>query len=299
MARQRLAAGKAENTGSVAPKARKLAQLSTLPASALQTPGPRQTRARLGNRALGRAVTVAQQPRQPVGRLLRGTHHVTQTKPDLCIGANWYDAETVQPGKNAHDDAQIIAGFEKLLKAGFDDWGTDLDTTAKKNARAAISRLRGAAPSMRSIVGLGNPPHNRMLDLFESANSSPRPAGRPREDFLMSPSRHFVTSSPNSRQVDPHLTQGHSNVVMGHDEGASNYWNREGHKLPPSKLREYNRELDSYHGLEQRAKSNKSGGGTPRFVHPSRALGSWAGYWDSNHSDFDPRYRLLWPQNIE
>ena len=138
-----------------------------------------------------------------------------------------------------------------------------------------------------------------MMPLFENAAMSPVDTTRDKEDWLYSPSRRFQTYDPTTRVADSTPTLGHSNTVMGHDEGASNYWNREGHKHPPSHMRQYNQQLSSYHGLEQRAKSNQSGGGTPNYIHPSRALGSWRGYWDSSHPDFQEEYRKLWPKTIE
>lgn len=143
-----------------------------------------------------------------------------------------------------------------------------------------------ATVSNRSQYGYVNPAHDSKLgvELLAAGAHTPNPGSRPDSVHYLSPSRNFYTSSPTrqtdgSRRKDPGLTQGHSNVVFGHDEGASEHFNRIGHQQSPRTNGKWNKRKETFHGLERRDKSNKSGGSSARYITPSKKLGSYEPYY--------------------
>ena len=244
--------------------------------------------------------SVIQQPLGAVQRELRAAHSPAHGSPlviqryKFTFQGSTLDTATYVPGAAPLAEIQIIDMLQHYLEAGFDDDGADLTATDKQEIRAFISKLRGNVPSNRAMYGYQNPSHTSAvgLDLLEPGAHTPFDATRwnDREAWLRSPSRNFITYSPNSRNQDPGFTQGHCNVVFGHDEGASEHWNRQGHTQTPADNRVWNQQPSTYHGLENRDKSNASGGSAPRYQKPSAARGSHPMYWDPNNPHFDPRY---------
>jgi GNAT superfamily N-acetyltransferase len=150
-------------------------------------------------------------------------------------------------------------------------------------------------PSARSTFGYQNPSHKSRvgLNLLEAGAHTPYDSNKwtTKGDWLTSPSRNFTTYSPNSRNQDPVYTQGHSNVVFGHDTGASVHFNTIGHTQSPHTNQQWNQQPSTFHGLENRDKSNRSGASAPRYQQPSHTLGSHSMYWDSTDPRYDPKYQ--------
>jgi hypothetical protein len=217
------------------------------------------------------------------------------------VGSNakvtkWINTETYVLGTYSNKEPGMITWLQYILDNKFDpETAEDLTTTEKGEIRTFISKLKGTAPTNRQMFGYQNPTHNSQLglELLEDGANTPYDSSRwnDKEDWLMSPNRNFVTYSPNSRTQDSVFTQNHSNVVLGHDEGASVHFNRIGHTQTPQQNQQYNKTNIAYHGLEQRSKSNKSGGSSDRYVTPSQSLGSHPMYWDPTHKNYDPNYQ--------
>lgn len=215
------------------------------------------------------------------------------------------DTETYVKGTYPNDEAGMVKWLTYTLKSGqyADNSGrfaqlVDLTKTDEREIRAFIKELEGPktkGPSNRTMFGYNNPSHTSTLglSLLEDGAHTPYDPNRwnDKEEWLTSPNRNYVTYSPNSRTQDLGYTMGHSNVVLGHDEGASNHWNRIGHTQTPYQNQQYNNTKNAYHGLEQRSKSDKSGGSAPRYNKPSQTLGSHSMYWDTSHTDYDPKYQ--------
>lgn len=270
----------------------------------------------VGSRAAGAMVQLkpaygAHAPRrltQPPASSFQNRPRVIQPfkfKYDIAFVEQTIDTETYVKGTYPNDEAGMVkwAGF--ILKSGqyastsggFDQL-VDLTKKDEKEIRAFIKRLeepKTKGPSNRQMFGYNNPSHTSVLGLsiLEDGAHTPYDPNRwgDKESWLTSPNRNFITYSPNSRTQDPVYTQGHSNVVLGHDEGASVHWNRIGHTQTPYQNQQYNNTKIAYHGLEQRPKSNKSGGSTVRYNKPSQTLGSHPMYWDTSHQDYDPKYQ--------
>ncbi|TGE14003.1 hypothetical protein [Hymenobacter elongatus] len=153
------------------------------------------------------------------------------------------------------------------------------------------------APNRRAALGYINPSHTSHIGLELLAEGAHTPYDENRwaseADWLHSPTRNFITHSPNSRTQDPDLTQGHGNVVFGHDEGASEHFNRKGHTQSPAENKQWNQQKKRYHGLEQRDKSNKSGGKAPRYVTPSQSQHSYPGYHDTRTPEFQDLFSKI------
>jgi uncharacterized protein YjbI with pentapeptide repeats len=64
------------------------------------------------------------------------------------------------------------------------------------------------------------------------------------------------------------------NAILGHEEGASVNWNREGHKRPRSGNLAWNRDPKHYGGPELDSDSSASGADAPRYRVPHRDIGS-------------------------
>ncbi len=176
-----------------------------------------------------------------------------------------------------------------------------LDTTAvqpkmgtgqpKQLAKRPKNPLGLTVNTRREASGFVNPSHQHanMRPLFEKAAVSPVNSTRPLNEWLYSPSRRFYTHTPTHTQP-PGITQGHSNTVMGHNPDAVSRWNDYGHQQPRTDNFTENRRASLYHGLEDRASSNASGGGTKeRYLSPSPTIGSHPSYFDVTHPDFNPR----------
>ncbi|HYH86891.1 MAG TPA: hypothetical protein VEX60_15670 [Pyrinomonadaceae bacterium] len=206
------------------------------------------------------------------------------------------NTETYSVGTHSNEEPGMILWLQKILESDFDpETVDDLTKKDKEEIRKFISNLRGNRPTNRQMFGYNNPSHNSTLglDLLEDGANTPYDSNKwnDKEEWLMSPNRNYVTYSPNSRTQDSVMTQGHSNVVLGHDEGASVHFNRVGHMQTPQQNQQYNQTKTAYHGLEQRPKSNKSGGSSARYVKPNQTLGSHQMYWDPTHKNYDPNYQ--------
>lgn len=150
----------------------------------------------------------------------------------------------------------------------------------------------------RAAAGYENPKHqhSNMRPLYENAAVSPVDTTRPLNDWLYSPSRRFNTYTPTHSQP-PIIVKGHSNTVMGHQPDAVTHWNTIGHTQPRASNFQHNRQTTTYHGLEERGRSNASGGATTeRYRSPSPSIGSHESYFNVNHSQFNPRNP--WPKHF-
>lgn len=143
----------------------------------------------------------------------------------------------------------------------------------------------------RAAGGYKNPPHSHsnMLPLYKNAALSPQPSNRKEKDWLMSPSRRFNTYTPTHTQP-PKIVKGHKNTVMGHAPDAVTHWNTNGHTQSRKANLQHNRETSSYHGLEDRASSDASGGATKeQYRSPSPSIGSHESHYNVKHPDFNPK----------
>ncbi|XYI02611.1 hypothetical protein ACMHYB_23800 [Sorangium sp. So ce1128] len=142
----------------------------------------------------------------------------------------------------------------------------------------------------REASGFINPAHTAMSvrPLFLGAALSPVDTTRQEVDWLFSPSRRFETFTPTHTQP-PIIVTGHSNTVMGHNPDAVDRWNNYGHTQTRAQNRFENSQASFYHGLEDRARSNASGGATTaRYMSPNASLGSHPSHYDTTHVDFNP-----------
>ncbi len=143
----------------------------------------------------------------------------------------------------------------------------------------------------RVAGGYKNPPHEHgnMLPLYKDAALSPQPQNRKEKDWLMSPNRRFNTYTPTHTQP-PKEVKGHENTVMGHAPDAVTHWNQTGHTQSRAANSQHNRETSSYHGLEDRASSDASGGATTeRYRSPSPSIGSHESHYNVKHPNFNPK----------
>lgn len=210
------------------------------------------------------------------------------------------DTTTYTVGAFPLSEPGMIKALEEILYLGFDPLDKqqkDLSAADKKEIRRFISVLKDNAPSRREAFGYRNPTHNSTvgLELLEEGAQTPYDPSRwnDKEEWLLSPSRHYQTYSPTSRKPDKVFSQGHSTVVFGHDEGASEHFNRVGHSQTPDQNRQWNQRKDTFHGLERRDKSNKSGSLAPEYEKPSKKKGSNPMYYDPKDSKYDPKYGKL------
>ena len=177
--------------------------------------------------------------------------------------------------------------------------------TVKSLYAAYSRRQQQKKPTARETFRYQNPSHTSTvgLDMLAAGAHTPYDSSRwaSEKDWLTSPNRNYVTYSPNSRNMDltptgnhAQYTQGHSNVVFGHDMGASVHFNQYGHKMTPDEIYQWNQQPTVYHNLENRHKSNKSGGSSARYQQPSSARGSHRMYWDPTHPDYSDKYKAPW-----
>ncbi|WP_448187275.1 hypothetical protein [Azospirillum sp. sgz301742] len=167
---------------------------------------------------------------------------------------------------------------------------------SKEVIAAAMKRYRDAYPrgrSKRIVFGYVNPTHDSQtgLDLLERGAMSPQPSTRDRKSWLLSPSRRFQTFSPNSRNPDTIPSLGHSSVVFGHDEGASEHFNRIGHTQTPEINKAWNKQITTFHGLENKYKSAASGSNAPNYCRPEKNIGSHPMYWNKKHKDYNDEFQ--------
>lgn len=215
------------------------------------------------------------------------------------------DTETYVKGTYPDDEPGMAKWLDFILKSGVYAGSSggfsqlvDLTSTDRREIRDFIKEYSGAkvkGPSRRQMFGYANPSHDSELglEMLEEGAHTPYNKNRwvDKEDWLLSPNRNFYTYSPNSRTLDPGLTKNHTNVVLGHDEGASNHWNRRGHKMTRFQNQRYNNSRNAYHGLERRDKSNKSGGKAPRYKRPNQKRGSHQMWWDQSHKNYKQEYQ--------
>ncbi|OLF18530.1 RHS repeat-associated core domain-containing protein [Actinophytocola xanthii] len=148
---------------------------------------------------------------------------------------------------------------------------------------------RYGSASRRHAAGYDNPSHSHtnMLPHWRRAAVSPPPRFRNRTEerrWLMNERRRFRASSPSGRQTG--TIQGHSNGVLGHQPSASAHWNNNGMRNPRDTNIDHNRQTGTYHGIEDRGRSNASGASEPRFADPGPHNGAHRSYWDPR----DPGY---------
>ena len=152
----------------------------------------------------------------------------------------------------------------------------------------------------RDRYGFSNPSHGHenMLPILAGAALPPPPREFNEEQirkYVLNPEQCFRGTSPGrSRTID---FQDHKNGVLGHDIGASEYFNTVGHKKSKKKNKERNDLTSTYHGFEYRPWSDASGGSAPRYIEPSPGIGSHRSYWDKNHPKYEkgmaPWYELV------
>jgi RHS repeat-associated protein len=142
---------------------------------------------------------------------------------------------------------------------------------------------RYSSASRRHAAGYDNPSHSHanMLPHWRRAAASPPPRFRNRAEerrWLMDQRRRYRATSPSGRQTG--IIQGHSNGVLGHNPSASAHWNNNGMQNTRQSNIQHNRDTNTYHGIEDRGRSNASGASEPRFQDPTPSNGANRIYWD-------------------
>ncbi|MEH1902057.1 MAG: hypothetical protein V7L04_11745 [Nostoc sp.] len=164
----------------------------------------------------------------------------------------------------------------------------------KKKPKLTIdTNPTGKAPhTRRNAAGYKNPSHDHknMLPLYSPVSPIPPTIknDKQKKEWLLAPNRRLNTYSPTHTNP-PTIVQGHQNTVMGHKPDAAEVWNTGGHKNSRKDNLEHNRQTSSYHGLEDRQKSDASGSQADRYNSPSPTIGSHESYFNVRHPDFDPR----------
>ncbi|MBP2310791.1 hypothetical protein [Azospirillum soli] len=211
----------------------------------------------------------------------------------ITVFSSDIDVENHAFGFNEDVDHGLYLELDYLNSAGM------VMGTRAKICRAAIKKYKESYKTTkipkRSLFGYNNPAHNSKvgLSILEDGAHTPYDDSRwdDKEDWLLDPERNFITYSPTSRKMDDVFTQGHSNVVFGHDKGASEHFNEIGHKQTPQQNRQWNNQKTTYHGLENYKKSAKTGAHSDRYMTPSKKAGSHSMYWDKNHDNYREQYQ--------
>lgn len=143
--------------------------------------------------------------------------------------------------------------------------------------------------SRRQAAGYTNPSHDHsaMRPLWQRAAASPEPPQLSRAQqraWLMDPNRRFRTTSPGG--TDTGTITGHSNGVLGHQPSASTHWNTGGMNSTRASNLAHNRETSTYHGIEDRGRSDASGSSEPRYLSPGPSAGGHRSYWDRSDPGF-------------
>jgi hypothetical protein len=176
-----------------------------------------------------------------------------------------------------------------------------LDAGQAQSAPPSGSRMNN-----REAYGMGNPSHDArsMVPFWAAHAQTPPPPGRDEREHYMSPSRHYrVGDNAGGSVIDPTtgqqlVLQGHQNAVMGHLPSASTYINAGGHQYSPGTNRRHNASPSAYGQVEERRASAASGAHEPRYDPPSPSVGSWPGYWNSDHPRFNPNHPSSWDSHI-
>ncbi len=141
----------------------------------------------------------------------------------------------------------------------------------------------------RRAAGYENPAHMHpaMRPHWRDAAVSPPPPGlrgRAEREYYEDPSRRYREISPNGTE---YRFTGHSGGVLGHGESAGANWNRVGNTRSRRDNLAYNRQTSSYHGIEERGRSDASGHREQRYASPRPDLGSNRQFWDRDHPNFN------------
>jgi len=155
---------------------------------------------------------------------------------------------------------------------------------------------RYSGSTRRHAAGYDNPTHEHsaMLPLWRRAAVSPEPAGLSRteqREWLMDSNRRFRATTPGGTSTG--TITGHSNGVLGHAPSASTRWNTGGMNDTRASNFAHNRETSTYHGIEDRGRSDASGASEPRFRSPGPSAGGHRSYWDRGDPGF-PRQGGPW-----
>ncbi|GAB3568652.1 RHS repeat-associated core domain-containing protein [Amycolatopsis endophytica] len=155
--------------------------------------------------------------------------------------------------------------------------------------------------SRRDAAGYDNPSHDhsKMLPLWQDAAKSPIPIdpktgkdieGKQLKDWLMDKNRRFDTKEPGDpgyAGLPQNEIKGHGKGVLGHEPSASTHWNSHGGMQSTRQDNfEHNRETSTYHGIEERSRSDASGSSEEPYLSPRPDNGADRSFWDRG----DPRF---------
>ncbi|WP_020423108.1 RHS repeat-associated core domain-containing protein [Amycolatopsis sp. ATCC 39116] len=153
----------------------------------------------------------------------------------------------------------------------------------------------------REAAGYDNPSHDHgnMLPLWKDAAKSPIPIdpvtgqeikGKQLKDWLMDPNRRFDTKEPGDAGyagLPGNEIKGHGKGVLGHEPSASTHWNHHGGmQSTRADNLEHNKETSTYHGIEDRGRSNASGSSEERYESPGPDNGANRAFWDRDDPGF-------------
>lgn len=131
---------------------------------------------------------------------------------------------------------------------------------------------REVSKGNRSKYGYSNPKKESTIGLeILSKGLNPMPKGDPKSrDFHMNKARYH-----SMRLGSKYTNFAFPSAILGHGkEGASEHWNRIGHKQPKQKNVDWNYDPKNYHGPEHEYESAASGGSSDRYRVPSKHAGS-------------------------
>lgn len=107
-------------------------------------------------------------------------------------------------------------------------------------------------------------------------DDSPQPQERTSAEYHQTKAR-YDSMRPGSGYKDFAF----DDAILGHHgDGCSGYWNREGHKHSRAENMAWCKNPANYWGPEHEDESNKSGGSSPRYIVPSKELGSHPDWWN-------------------
>ncbi|MDQ0383102.1 RHS repeat-associated core domain-containing protein [Amycolatopsis thermophila] len=211
-------------------------------------------------------------------------------KPNLTVNTNVPATPVTKnsPGGSLYQQLSPAGkyGAQKTDKAGKPVFNKKGEKVYKYNRREA--------------AGYVNPSHDysKMLPLWEEAAKSPIPIdprtgkkieGKDLKDWLMDPNRRFDTKEPGGSYtgLPQNEIKGHGKGVLGHEPSASTHWNHHGGKESTRDDNlEHNKETSTYHGIEDRGRSNASGSSEERYESPGPDNHGRRAYWDRDDPEF-------------
>ena len=169
----------------------------------------------------------------------------------------------------------IAAGILYELKSKPGDPQTRYSFDATKGGKRELDDT----PSNRDKFGFQNPKKtdsNGIAILNKGLRADSPPGDHNSAAYHQAQARY-----DSKRPGSSYKNFGFDDAILGHkDPGCSGYWNEEGHKHSKSENQAWCKNPDNYWGPEHKDESNASGGSSPRYLYPSKDIGSHQDWWD-------------------